>query len=125
MKINVLYFLLGMFVFFTACSDDDDNDCTGDPLSEVIVGTWKADGEDGTFEFLSDGTLNDPSEILGGDGDLTTTEVNTYNVIDDNTLELTTESDVFSSSIEFPITSYDCDEIEINILGITGKLTKQ
>jgi hypothetical protein len=83
----LFYFFLGT-TLFVAC--DKDEDCTAPDLSQNIIGTWSyLSGPEGTFEFQSDGTLNDP------DGNIFEIEINgqTYDdksyVVIGDTLRLT------------------------------------
>lgn len=64
--IQLFMFLAVLGLTITSCGKDDELDCNN--LSAVLVGTWEAEllGP-GTFEFQTDGTLIDQSNLLVDD----------------------------------------------------------
>lgn len=124
MKVNVLFFLLGMFVFFSSC-DDDDEPCEPGTLSENIIGTWTASYEEGDVEFLADGTLIDPNDVMiGAEINGTVLDEKTYTATDES-ITLTAASGELSSEATVDVTSFDCDAIEVSIFGIPATLTRK
>lgn len=130
MKIFKLSFLALAFVAFVGLSscDDEDDTCTPPALSANIVGTWSLDYEPGSsVTFNSDGTYNDDAGVLLDIGDPSPDKTRTYTVDDAaSTFQLTVEdTDGQSIFATFTVADNQCDQITLDILGITAVMSRQ
>ena len=125
---NSFFVVLVLLIGFSSCTKEDT--CTTAPaISENIVGTWLLEGGDGnTFQFLSDGTLNDPS------GEMIDIEFNgvkysdkTYMVANDSlTITATNPNDnTLFSSITVPVIENECETITLDFFGISADMDRQ
>ena len=112
---HLLYLFLSLTLVLASC-DKDDDDCTNESsLSSVIVGEWDVTALGivvGEVEFRADGTMEDVDETLveqeSGD------EL-TYSVNNNSSITITIEDDNGGTQNEtYNVTSFDCDEIDID-----------
>jgi hypothetical protein len=125
---NLFYFLLTTLVF-SSCSKDEPYNCDDTNLATTIIGPWTVEalGADGEVEFLADGTLLDPEDAISGGSinDIPLTE-RSYAVIGDTILEIESAAvgGTPSFAFEYPVTSYSCDEIAIEVFGFPAKFVR-
>lgn len=127
MKIFNLLVLASLLAFTTSCDKDDDVDCNN--LSETIVGEWTvtALGLDlGDVEFKSDGTLIDPDGVLieGEVGGVVFDE-KSYTVDGNESFTAKAENGGNSAEVEYTVTSLECNEINLSVLGIAATMNRR
>lgn len=125
---NVLFLALTMtLLVFSSCTKDDN--CTAPALETNIVGTWTYVGQSTTFEFKSDGTLEDPS------GEIIDIEINGVNY-SEKTYSVNAAGDMITvtakepngtgtSSADLTVTDNQCDKITFEIFGAPVVIERQ
>jgi hypothetical protein len=124
-----LFFILFSLLILASCSKDEPYICDNTNLGTTIIGPWtvKALGTSASIEFLEDGTLIDPEDAISGGSinDIPLTE-RTYSVIGDTILEIesATADGNASFAFEYPVSSYNCDQVDLEVFGIPAKFTR-
>ena len=120
-----LFFLLLCSITLTFISCGNDDDCNdNDSLENTIVGNWTLYFEGvpaalGDIEFKANGDFVHDENILIPEqvGGATVTS-KTYTVQSDDMLTLTATSSAGSNDFPIDVTSFDCDEINLNVQGV-------
>ncbi|HZV71015.1 MAG TPA: hypothetical protein VFG10_15780 [Saprospiraceae bacterium] len=128
MKSLLFTMLCLLFVVSSSCKKDD---CVPGNLDTTIVGSWsvKALGLSlGDVQFHANGTLTDPDDVLiGGEVGGEVLSVKTYTVGSNTAFNVRAENASGSSSLDFDydVTSYNCDEIVLDVIGIETTMSRK
>lgn len=121
---NLFLLVITMFAL-AACSKDDD--CNDETLATTIVGGWNVyfgSLQQGAVEFQADGTLIDGTDaLIGGEAGGMPLDEKSYEINGD-VLSLTAANDAGSVSVDMDVTSYTCDQIEIDFGGLHFELRR-
>jgi len=124
MKLKHILFVATALFLFTSCGDD----CEAETLEEIIVGEWTitALGNSSTVEFKSNGTFTDSDDFLIG-GSVGSSELaeKTYEVNSDDSIEVTASDGGSFFSTTYNVTSFECDEVVLNIIGISATMKRK
>jgi hypothetical protein len=123
LRLGIFFLVLGV-IGLSSC----DKDCTPPALSENIVGNWDFQLSGGSAEFQADGTLIDPDDtVIGFESNGVAYDQKSYVVNGDTSFTVTAKpsSGPGSTSFEFPVTSNECDEIKLEIIGITETMKRK
>jgi hypothetical protein len=124
MKFKALIVLLSASLMFGSCGED----CTLTTLDEIIIGSWDviALGQNtGTIEFLADGTLIDPDDaLIGGEINGTVLDEKTYEVLSSTQFNARAAKGTSFVDADFDVTSFDCDDIIIDLFGFDVNLKR-
>jgi hypothetical protein len=117
------------FIALVTLSCNKKEDCTPGELSSVIVGKWDLTAlgtNAGSVEFKSDGTLVDPDDVLiGGESGGVILDQKSYQVLSNTLVSVRAENGGQFVEAEFHVTSYTCDEIKIDVIGIEGIFSRK
>ncbi len=125
------YYLLSLFaltiLLTSSCKKDD---CVAGNLETVIVGEWNVTVliPVGSVEFKANGDLIDPDNaLLDEEVNGVTLNKKSYVVVSNSLLRLRAENDINADFVVYDvdITSYECDEIVFDVLGVEGRLSRK
>lgn len=127
MKSIIFSLLAASLLVFSSCDKDDD--CNSESLATTIVGTWEVRVlgiNTGDVEFRANGDLIDNSDALvGGEIGGETFDDKSYVVNSDSQFTARAENANGSIESDFDVTSFDCDEINIDFSGFAVTLTRK
>ena len=128
MKLKLMLLCASAILFLTACGKDKEN-CPSDDLGSVIVGLWDVNALGqavGQVEFKADGTLIDQNDVLiGGEVNGTTLDEKTYTVPSNQTLKAKAAKGSQFTEVEFDVSNFSCDEVQLTVLGLSATLTRR
>jgi len=128
MKSILFSMLCLLFVVSSSCKKDD---CVAGNLDTNIVGSWevKALGQNlGDVTFHANGTLDDPDDVLiGGELSGEILDVKTFSVGSNSVFTVRAENGNSTATLEldYDVTSYNCDEIVIDVLGFESTMSRK
>jgi hypothetical protein len=128
MKPTPIFLFVLMVAGLCLASCSKDKDCDNTSLATAIVGSWDVIAfgiNSGEIEFREDGTLIDPNDVLiGYELNGVPYDQKSYETIGDTILVATATDGNGIFEFEFDVTSYSCEEIEIDVIGIPATLRR-